>query len=106
EVELGAQRMLERDAYVLQNRQSRKHCRYLERPRDPHAGELCGACSGDVLAVERDRSRRRFEEPGEQVEACGLAGAIRADERMDGMAPHIEIQAGNGIEPTETLGEI
>jgi hypothetical protein len=45
----------------------------------------------DVLALEEDLAgASAAEELGQQVEARGLAGAVRADQRVDGAAPHLQ----------------
>ena len=45
------------------------------------------------------------QELGEQVEGGGLAGAVGADERVDRAAPHLEVDAVDGDEALELLGE-
>ena len=53
------------------------------------------------LNVMRPRGRR--EEVRQQVEAGGLAGAVGADERVDGGAPHLEVDVPDRDEAAELL---
>ena len=61
---------------------------------------------GDVAPVVEDRARGRAMELGEQVEAGRLAGAVRADQGMDGSAPDAQVDLVDGNEPLELLGEL
>ena len=51
------------------------------------------------------RPRVGDEEVGEQVEAGGLARAVRPDQRVDGPAAHPEVDVLDGDEAAELLGE-
>src|SRR5204863_7181583 len=59
----------------------------------------------DIAAVEHDRARSDRQEFREQVEAGGLSGAIRADQRMHVMAPDPKRHVVHGIEATKLLGQ-
>ena len=48
---------------------------------------------------------RRLQELGQQVEAGGLAGAVRADQRVDGAAPDGQVHVAHGDEALELLGQ-
>ena len=52
------------------------------------------------------RPRRRLQELGQQVEAGGLAGAVRTDQRMDGAALDAQADAVHRDEAGELLGQI
>ena len=62
--------------------------------------------AGDVVAVEEDLPARRRQELGEQVEAGGLAGAVRADQRVDRAAAHLQVHVVDRDEALELLGEL
>ena len=78
----------------------------LERPGDPEVGDLLGLATGDVLAAEQDLARGRREEAGQQVEQRGLAGAVGADERVDGALGDAEADVGDRAEAAELLGQL
>jgi hypothetical protein len=46
------------------------------------------------------------EELGQQVEEGGLAGAVGADQRVDGTAHHRQVDLADRGEPFEFLGEL
>ena len=52
----------------------------LETARHAEAGELDGPETGDVLPFECHRALARPQQPGQQVDEGGLAGAIRPDD--------------------------
>ncbi|MNL68033.1 hypothetical protein D3C87_1926940 [compost metagenome] len=78
----GAQPALQTQAHVLQQREVWEHSRDLERTDDAAPRDLRGPLAGDIPAVEEDRAAGRLKEFGQQVEAGGLAGAVRADQRV------------------------
>ena len=57
------------------------------------------------MAVEQDLPARRLEKLGQQVEAGGLAGAVGADQRVDGAATHLEVDVVDGHEAFELFDE-
>src|SRR5690606_28264522 len=61
--------------------------------------------AGDVLAVEQNLARRGRQEFRQQVEAGGLARAVRADERMDVAALDAQVNAIDGDETEKFLGK-
>ena len=96
---------LERDAHVLAHRQVREHRRDLERPRQAHASDCRRGGTGDVLAVEPDAARGGRQKVGEQVETGRLARTVGPDQRMDGMAPDLQVDVLDGDEALEFLGQ-
>src|SRR5690606_3075447 len=87
EVERLARLALQADAYIFQYGQVREHRRDLERADDAAPRDLGRTFAGDVVAVEEDLARRRRQKLREQVETRGLAGAVRADQRVNLAAP-------------------
>jgi hypothetical protein len=57
----------------------------------------------DVLPLKRIVAPRRFEELGQQIEAGGLAGAVRADQRVDMPAPDLQVDVVDGDEAANSL---
>src|SRR5262249_45607445 len=82
-----------------------KYRRQLERAHDAAACHLRGLLERDVLAAIDDLAAARDHELGEKIEEGGLAGAVRADERVDVAAAHPEVDAAHGNETAELLGE-
>src|SRR5215217_3153755 len=99
----GAQLALQADAHVLQYRQVREHGRNLEGADDAHARDLGRARARDVAAVEQDLPGTGHQEFSEEVEAGGLAGAVRADERVDMAALDAQVDIAHGSETLELL---
>ena len=83
----------------------RKYGGNLKRADDAAPRDMRGTFTRDVRAVEDDLSRRGFEKFREQIEAGGLACAVRTDQRMDRTAAHAQIHAIHGGEAFEFLGE-
>ncbi len=96
---------LQRDAYIVEHRQMRKNRRNLEGADQPHPRDPVRRRLGDVRAQKRDRTRRRLQEFGEQVEDGRLAGAVRADQRMDARVADVEIHVLHRHEGAEALRE-
>src|SRR5207248_11257661 len=105
EVERMAALPLQRDAHVLQHCEMRKDRRDLERAHEAHLRDGRWTGAGDFLAVVEDLAAGRCQEVRQQIEAGGLAGAVRPDERMDAAATHLERHVLDGDEALELLGE-
>jgi hypothetical protein len=89
-------RGLDGDAQVFAHRQLRKHLRDLKSARNAAPDAARRQQPGDVLAVEQDTARCRREKAADQVEKCGLAGAIGADYRaqLTGLDRHRDVVDG------------
>src|SRR5258708_31490076 len=96
---------LQRDPYIFERRQVRKHRRNLERTHEPKAGPVGRRHRGNVLPLVQNLARRKLQNLGQEVEACGLAGAVRPDQRMNAAAAHLESDVANGEETREFLGQ-
>src|SRR5207237_7863175 len=105
EVERVAALSLQREAHVLEHREVREHRRDLERAHEPHARDRRRVRAGDLATPVEDLAARRAEEMREQVEARGLAGAVRADQGMDAAAPDLERDVLDGDEALEFFRE-
>ena len=80
-----------------------EHGRDLEGADDSHARHFRRLRAGDVPALPGDGSPGRLEKLGEQVEAGGLAGPVRADQRMDRAASDTERDVLHGDEAAKLL---
>ena len=76
-----------------------------ERTR-PSRATSAGASAVMSRPLKTMRPRVGLQEFGQQVEAGGLAGAVRADQRVDGAARDPQAHAVHGDEAGEFLGEI
>ena len=105
EVERFAAPALEGDPDVLQRGEVAEHGRDLERADQAHLGHVGGLGARDVAPFVGDPPARGGEELGEQVEAGGLAGAVGADQRVDGTAANPQRHVLDRVEAAELLAE-
>ena len=101
EIEAGAARALQRQADIFQRGQMGKHRGDLEAAHQAEPRDLGRLHAGDVAVLEMDRAAGRRQEGGEQIEAGGLAGAVRADQGMDGAGAHAQRHIVHGDEAAE-----
>src|SRR5215468_8707485 len=83
-----------------------KYRRDLERTHQPEPRYVGRRQRRNILALVDDAAACGLEKLGEQIEAGGLAGAIRTDQGMNGAARDTQVDAAYGYEPGEVLGEI
>ena len=81
--------------FVLEHRQ------ILERARDAEPRQPVGRKARDLPVLERDPACGRLEDPGDQVEHRGLAGAVRADQAEDLAAVDRKAHVGDGAQAAE-----
>ena len=89
---------LQSEANVLQHRHARESPRYLETAQQTEAGDGIGLQGRDIRAGERDRAAGRLQKPAQQVEACGLAGAVGTDQGVDVACANAEIDVRHSRE--------
>src|SRR5215475_11749032 len=82
-----------------------KYRRDLERAHQPEPGHIGRRDGGNVLPFVQNPSRRGLQKLGEQVEARGLAGPVRADQRVNAATADLQCDIANGKEPREFLGQ-
>ena len=97
---------LQRDPHVLEHGQMREHRRDLERAHQPEPRHVGRRQRRDVAALVDDAAAGRAQELGQQVEAGGLAGAVRSDQRMNGAAGNAQVHPVDRDEAGEFLGEV
>ena len=78
----GAEPLGDREAERFERRQIGKQLVDLEGARDAEPHARMRAHAGDVVAVEQDLAGTRRQHAGQQIDDRGLAGAVRADQRM------------------------
>ena len=81
------------DLDVLAHGQGEEGPRYLERAIDPGMDQPVRGQPADRAAVETDRAAVRPVKPGNDIDARGLAGAIRSDQAEDLAGSHRKVQA-------------
>jgi hypothetical protein len=105
EVHRVAAEPLQGDAHVLQHGHVREHGGNLERAHQSEAGHVGRRHRGDVLALEDDAAAGRAQELGQQVEAGGLAGAVRPNQRMDAAPRDTQVNAADRGKSGKFLGK-
>ena len=83
----------------------REHGGNLERAHQAKPGDIGRRHRRDVLSLVEDLACRRLQKLGQEVEARGLAGPVRADQCMNAAAPHLERDIADGKEPRKFLGQ-
>ena len=97
------------DHGVLRHRQIVHGTHDLEGAADAAAADFLGRQAADDLAAEADLARAGRDGPGDQAEAGGLAGAVRADECRDRMLAHGEgdvVHRGQPAEPPRDAAQL
>src|SRR5262245_63462759 len=96
---------LDREPDVLLDAQPGEQVGDLERA--PYSGrrDALRPKPGDRIALELDGSAVRSEQAGDEVEGRGLAGAVGADQGMQGAVANGQIDAAHGAQPAKTLGQ-
>jgi hypothetical protein len=77
----------------------------LERAAQPQPGELVRGLPGQDGVAEHDAARRRPVKAADDVEAAGLAGAVRADEGVDRAGAHGEGDLVEGLDAAEAQAD-
>src|SRR6266566_8084645 len=91
------------DFHVFQRRHRSEQPDVLKRPSQSGCGSLMRRHAGDVGAVKQYPAGGRLVEAGEDVQSCGLAGAVRSDQCMNAAALHRDIDAVDRLEAAEIL---
>src|SRR5215510_10392820 len=78
--------------------------RDLERPHQAATRDLGSAKGRDIDLIENDPAPGRRDCLGQEIEAGGLAGAVRSDKRMDRTAPDRKVDVVDRGETAEDLG--
>src|SRR5262245_11259841 len=93
------------DPQVLRHRKLREHALDLQRAFDAEPADLVRLEPGDLATVEEDPAGVGREQAGYQVEERGLAGAVRADDRVQPPAGEAEAQVVDRGQSAEALGQ-
>src|SRR5712691_4164088 len=84
----------------------RKDGRDLERAHDAETRHVCRRERGDVAPLIDDASACRLQELGQQIEAGGLASAVRSDQRVNSPACDAQAHAVHRDKTGKFLGEV
>ena len=93
-------------ADVVQDAQLLEQADILKGPGNPGGGDAVAAPVADVLAPEGDPAGADGEDPGDEIEHGGLAGAVGPDEPHQLPGENLQGKIGQGLEAAETVGEI
>jgi hypothetical protein len=91
---------------VVEDAQARKQLHVLEGARDPQSRDLIGPAVRDVVIEEVDAPAGGPVEAGDAVEDGRLAGAVGADQPVDGLRLDAEAHAVDGAQSSEVDGQI
>src|SRR5262249_55314438 len=94
------------DAHVLEHRELGKDLGDLERARDAERNALVWRQCGDVAAIERNRAGQWREEPADQVEKRGLAGAVGTDDGAQLAFFHAHRYVAHGHQAAEAATDL
>ena len=103
--EAAAMLRLRRDPHVLEHRERVEDADDLERARDAQRDDPVGEERGDGRAADPCLATVGGQEPRQEVEEGRLAGAVRADDRAQLAAAHLEGRAVHRGEGAEAPGE-
>src|SRR5438270_4147349 len=95
--------LLSSEDQILPHRQLWKYLQELEGAADAQTIQLRRPQSGDDRAVDLHLATRRRELAENAVEERGLAAAVRADQAKDFALPHVEADAVDRFDATNTL---
>src|SRR5690606_20259171 len=90
---------------VLEGAHVEEDLQVLERAPDAGRGERVRRQAGQFASVERDAAGARHVDAGEQVEQRGLAGAVRADDRVNRARVDRKRQSLHRVDAAEFPGE-
>src|SRR5438876_762174 len=104
--ESGAHPVVFADLDVVEGGHVGEEADLLEGPRDSQAGHPVGFEAGDVFTLEHDGPGGGLVHPGYRVEQCGLAGAVRADQREDLASPDLKAHVVDRGQAAEAFGHL
>ena len=104
-VRRGADALGDRHVDVLQHREAAEQPVDLEGAGDAALDALGLLDLGDVLALEQHLAGARRQHAGQQIDEGGLAGAVRADQRVARAFLQREGDVARGAERAEALAE-
>ena len=83
----------------------RKHGGDLEAPNQAKPRHLSRLHPGNVATIIANGAARRRQEFRQHIEASGLAGAVRADQAMDGAPTDLQVYVADRDEAPKFLGK-
>src|SRR6185437_5118780 len=96
---------LQGDPDIFERREVREYSRNLERTNQAKARHVGWRHRRNILSLIENLSGGRLQELSQQVEARGLPGAVRPDQRMNTAATDLKADVTNGKETREFLGQ-
>src|SRR5438034_5403072 len=83
----------------------RKYRRDLERTDQADTRHIGRRHRGNILPLVENPARRRLQKLGQEIEAGGLAGPVRANQGVNTAPPNLERDVANSKETREFLGQ-
>ena len=105
-VAAGALPLGDRDAEGLERREIGEQLIDLERARDAEPHALVRLQVRNVAPVEPDAAGARPQYAGQEIDERGLAGAVRADQRVARAALDLQRDVARGGDAAEALVEM
>ena len=93
-------------ADVVQDAQLLEQADILKGPGNPGGGDAVAAPVADVLAPESDSAGAEAEDPGDEIEHGGLAGAVGPDKPHQLSGENLQGKIGQGLEAAEAVGKV
>ena len=90
---------------VLQHSHGSEDADVLKGPRHAEPGAPMDRKLGDIQAGKADYALAGRHQPRDQIEQCGLAGAVRANHGMDGAFRHRQVHLVHRGQASETAGQ-
>src|SRR5262245_46906555 len=95
-----------RSHHIFEHAHAGEQPNVLKGTRDSQTGNLIRPQTVDALTFEMNVSGGRFIDAGQQVENCGLTGAIGPNQSIYLTAAHFHIQFVDGDQATKTNGAL
>ena len=93
------------DEHVVQHGQAGEQTDVLKRPADAQLGDLKGLITEQVVAAEEDLASGWDVQASDHVEYSGFAGAIGADQAIEGAALHRKVEVVDRAQTTKGFCE-
>src|SRR6266566_3501114 len=85
--------------------EAREHALDLQRALDAKAADAVRLEAGNVPAAKEHTPLIRRQQPGDEIEQCCLAGAVRPDDRVQARSREAEIQIVDSQKPAKALAQ-
>jgi hypothetical protein len=102
---LGRPQAGDRQQHVVEDGQPGEQAGDLKGPRHAQGRPAVARPACDIAAEQQDLARGGGQGPGDDVEERGLARSVGPDDRLPVAGEHLQIDAPDGLQAAEALGE-